>query len=87
MRKSIIFCIGFLILLVFVVLYKKQNIVNHQSQIANPASLYCEEQGYKLEIRTDVEGNQFGVCIFSDGSECEEWAFYRKECKPGENYQ
>lgn len=50
----------------------------------NPASVYCEEQGYRLEIRTDEEGNQYGVCIFPDGSECEEWTFFRGECGPSE---
>ena len=50
--------------------------------LPNPASAYCEEQGYRLEIRTDEEGNQYGVCIFPDGSECDEWAFYRGECGP-----
>ena len=49
--------------------------------LANPASVYCEEQGYTLEMRTDEDGD-YAVCIFPDGSECEEWAFYRGECKP-----
>jgi putative hemolysin len=49
--------------------------------LANPASVYCEEQGYTLEMRTDENGT-YGVCIFPDGSECEEWAFYRGECGP-----
>ena len=49
---------------------------------ANPASVHCEEQGYTLEMRTDENGGQYGVCVFPDGSECEEWAFYRGECKP-----
>jgi len=49
--------------------------------LANPASVYCEEQGYTLEMHTDENG-AYGVCIFPDGSECEEWAFYRGECKP-----
>ena len=31
--------------------------------MANPASVYCEEQGYTSEIRTDADGNQYGVCI------------------------
>jgi len=35
--------------------------------IANPASVYCEKQGYTLETRVDSEGNQYGVCIFTDG--------------------
>lgn len=52
----------------------------------NPASVYCEENGGTLEIRTDEEtGGQVGICIFSDGSECDEWAFYRDECAPGDS--
>ncbi len=54
--------------------------------IANPAAVYCEKQGYQLKIRTDTEGNMYGVCIFPDGSECDEWAFFRGECAPaGQN--
>jgi len=49
----------------------------------NPASVFCLENGGKLEIRTDENGGQVGYCIFEDGSECEEWAFFRGECKPG----
>jgi putative hemolysin len=52
--------------------------------IANPASAYCEEQGFKLEIRTAQDGSQYGVCTFEDNTECEEWAYYRNECKPGD---
>ena len=55
-----------------------------QPSLPNPASVFCEEQGGKTEIRTDAEGGQYGVCIFEDGSECDEWAFYRGECKPGQ---
>lgn len=51
-------------------------------ELPNPASAYCEEQGYRVEIRTDDQGNQYGVCIFPDGSECDEWAFFRGECGP-----
>jgi putative hemolysin len=51
--------------------------------MANPASVYCHDQGYTLEIRKDAGGNEYGVCIFPDGSECEEWAFYRGTCAPG----
>ncbi len=48
----------------------------------NPASAFCEQQGYKLEIRTAPDGSQAGVCIFPDGSECDEWAYYRGDCTP-----
>ena len=49
----------------------------------NPASVHCQEKGHKLEIRTDVDGSQVGVCVFPDGTECEEWAYFRDECGPG----
>jgi putative hemolysin len=51
--------------------------------MANPASVYCEEQGYTLEIRTGADGGEYGVCLFPDGTECEEWAYFRGECAPG----
>ena len=50
--------------------------------LANPASVYCEENGGTLEMRSDKDGNVSGVCIFPDGSECDEWAFFRAECSP-----
>ncbi len=50
-----------------------------QPGIANPASVYCTERGYQLEIRTTANG-QTGYCVFPDKSECEEWAFFRGEC-------
>jgi putative hemolysin len=50
--------------------------------LPNPASVYCEEQGGRIEMRTDADGT-YGVCIFEDGTECEEWAYYRGECSPG----
>jgi len=51
--------------------------------MANPASVYCEQNGGKLDIRTASDGSQNGVCVFPDGSECDEWAYFRDECKPG----
>ena len=52
--------------------------------LANPASVNCTEQGGTLEIRTDEQGGQAGYCLFADGSECDEWAYFRGECNPGE---
>jgi putative hemolysin len=51
--------------------------------LPNPASKNCADQGYRLEIRTAADGSQTGYCIFPDGTECEEWAFFRNECNPG----
>ncbi|MCZ7380782.1 MAG: DUF333 domain-containing protein [Candidatus Methanoperedens sp.] len=49
----------------------------------NPASKYCVEQGYNNTIRTNPDGSQTGYCIFPNGRECEEWAYFRGECKVG----
>lgn len=40
----------------------------------NPSSAYCIEMGGKPVN---------DMCHFPDGSECELWAFFRGECKPG----
>ncbi len=53
-------------------------IVEEEPELPNPASVYCENKGYTLEIRTGDAG-QYGVCIHN-GKECEEWAYYRGEC-------
>jgi putative hemolysin len=53
-----------------------------QMGLANPATEHCLEQGGRSETRTGPEGNQYGVCIFEDGSECDEWAYFRGECEP-----
>jgi len=55
------------------------------SQITNPASVNCEQKGGSLETRTAADGSQAGVCVFPDGSECDEWALFRDECAPGSN--
>ena len=51
--------------------------------MANPASVFCKEKGGQLKIEQDATGGEFGTCVFTDGSQCEEWAFYRGECTPG----
>ncbi len=51
--------------------------------MANPASEYCVGVGGTLEIRAQEDGGQYGVCIFSDGLECEEWALYNGDCQKG----
>jgi len=51
-----------------------------QVNMPNPASVYCEQNGNKLEIQTASDGSQNGVCVFPDGSTCDEWAYFRGEC-------
>lgn len=52
------------------------------SEIANPASVYCQQQGGQYRIITAADGSQSGLCIFPDGSSCDEWAYWRGECSP-----
>jgi putative hemolysin len=54
------------------------------TEIPNPASLNCEEQGGILDIITKTDSSQYGVCTFSDGSQCEEWKLKRGECSKGQ---
>ena len=53
-----------------------------QAGMPNPASVYCTQNGNKLEIHTAADGSQSGVCVFPDGSACDEWAYFRGECDP-----
>jgi putative hemolysin len=51
--------------------------------IANPASTNCLEKGGKLSFIEETAGT-LGICQFSDGTECEEWKFFRNECQMGQ---
>jgi hypothetical protein len=53
----------------------------------NPASVYCEAHGGKVELRQNASGGVAGICVFADGSECDEWAYLRGECQPGNTPQ
>jgi len=53
-----------------------------QTGIPNPASVNCEQNGNTLEIQTADDGSQSGICVFPDGSTCDEWAYFRGECGP-----
>jgi putative hemolysin len=53
--------------------------------IANPASVNCAKVGGKTVIRKDASGGERGYCVFTDGSECDEWALFRGACKAGDS--
>lgn len=50
--------------------------------LANPASENCIAKGGELHIETAGAG-QYGVCLFEDNRQCEEWALLRGECPAG----
>ena len=51
--------------------------------IANPAAVKCAQIGGKSESYQS-EGGEAAICIFTDKSICEQWAYFRGECKIGQ---
>lgn len=47
----------------------------------NPASVYCEENGGRLELIFD-NWETYGLCYFPNWKVCEERDFYNKKCSP-----
>ena len=51
--------------------------------LPNPASQNCLDQGGELVIMTRGDGGQYGVCLFEDNRQCEEWALMNGHCPVG----
>lgn len=51
--------------------------------LPNPASENCIKQGGRLKILKRGDGGEYGVCVFPNGRQCEEWALLRADCPPG----
>jgi putative hemolysin/predicted metal-dependent phosphoesterase TrpH len=51
--------------------------------IANPASVNCINKGGTLSIQKSADGGEYGICVFADNRQCEEWALFRGECPAG----
>lgn len=45
--------------------------------LANPASVFCEEQGGSVRMEEGAEGT-YGICVFPDGTEVDEWEYWRR---------
>ena len=45
--------------------------------IDNPASEYCVKQWWTVNIVKDAEWNESGMCKLADGTEVDEWEYYR----------
>ncbi len=52
---------------------------------ANPASVYCVQQGGKLEAFTE-NGGRVTYCVLSDDERVEQWQFYRDNHEQSEVY-
>jgi putative hemolysin len=51
--------------------------------LANPASQNCIRQGGALTIQKRGDDGEYGVCVFEDNRQCEEWAMLRGACPVG----
>lgn len=46
--------------------------------MANPASVYCQKIGGRLEMQQGADGVR-GICHLPDGTSMEEWALFRRD--------
>jgi putative hemolysin len=85
MKKNLIIWLA-IIILGFLVwwAYSRTASQNIEWLPGNPASINCFEKGGISDIRTSEDGSRYGVCKFNDGTECEEWAYFRGTCEPGQ---
>ena len=80
-----VLAICFVGILMFGCAQKAQNqTVSNNTTIANPASVFCVQNGGTSRITTAADGSQGGLCVFPNGSQCDEWAYYRGECAPSD---
>lgn len=82
-KKWLLWAIGVILLAAIVYLIwgiKAPAQIIEEVEIGNPASAFCISQGGTLEIVTDEEGNEIGLCTLVSGEICEEWAYFRGEC-------
>lgn len=52
-----------------------------QTLIANPAAVFCEDQGGSYHI-VDEESGARGICILPDGEKVDAWEFFRAQNDP-----
>jgi putative hemolysin len=55
------------------------------SALANPAAVYCQQSNGRTVTRRGQLGTDITYCVFTNLSACEEWSYYRGQCKSGDN--
>lgn len=50
----------------------------HRIGMANPASVYCQKIGGRLELKQGPDGTH-GICHLPDSTSMEEWALFRRD--------
>jgi putative hemolysin len=82
MKKMVVFNISIVFLVLIAVIPFGCEGIN-KAAIANPASVNCINKGGMLSIQKRGDGGEYGICIFEDNRQCEEWAMFRGECPVG----
>ena len=54
-----------------------------KTKLANPASENCISHGGTHTTGRSPKGGEFGVCLFEDNRQCEEWALLLGHCPVG----
>lgn len=66
-----------------IILFSFLSFIGFGLSISNPASVFCSEKWWKLEIQKRGDGWEYGVCYFEDNRQCEEWAMFKWNCPIG----
>jgi putative hemolysin len=53
--------------------------ISNERSMGNPATEYCINHGGTVKNVQTAEGVA-GVCILKNGTECDEWKYFRGEC-------
>ena len=89
MNKKILIIVFILVivgLVCYFSFYQKESPKEEEEKgagLANPAAVFCEEEGGILENKTFENGTR-GFCLFNDGSQCGQWDFFRGDCSKGQ---
>jgi putative hemolysin len=82
MTKMLVFFIS-IMFLISTIFIPGQCTAMNKAGIANPASVNCINKGGSLSIQKRGDGGEYGICIFEDNRQCEEWAMFRGKCPVG----
>jgi putative hemolysin len=53
------------------------------AKMANPASQNCLDKSGTLNIQKRGDGGEYGICVFEENRQCEEWALMNGVCPVG----
>ena len=76
-KNKVILVISLLLILISCTSISK----NEKIKAVNPNLKYCFKKGGKFEIRKTYADSEYGVCIYKNENEVEEWEYFRNNNK------